>query len=433
MNIFIIVLLIIIAALSALSVFLIIKNSRNDVSSYEESIKKIIEAQNSSLRSEINSANNQNLRSILDVVSRNQTDISDAQSRQLAAIDKNLNDRQTASSELISKMSSQLEQRFQSFALESEQRLDNIRRSVESSMGKLQEDNNLRLDKIQGVVDLKLQKTLDDRMTQAFSLVNQRLEQVYKGLGEMQSLASGVGDLKKVLTNVKSRGILGEVQLGAILQDILSPSQYEVNAKIKSGFVEFAVKIPTENGDTVLLPIDSKFPGDAYANFRDAYESGVAADIDTARKTLMNTLKSEANDICSKYINPPDTTDFAIMFIPFEGLYAEAVNFGMIELLQRTYRVNIAGPSTMAALLNSLQMSFRSMAIRKSSDNVWRVLGEVRTEFDKFTDALEKTQQRIETANDELNKLVGVRTRQMQKQLRKVAEYDFDSVENNDN
>lgn len=433
MNIFIIVLLIIIAALSALSVFLIIKNSRNDVSSYEESIKKIIESQNSSLRSEINSANNQNLRSILDVVSRNQTDISDAQSRQLAAIDKNLNDRQTASSELISKMSSQLEQRFQSFALESEQRLDNIRRSVESSMGKLQEDNNLRLDKIQGVVDLKLQKTLDDRMTQAFSLVNQRLEQVYKGLGEMQSLASGVGDLKKVLTNVKSRGILGEVQLGAILQDILSPSQYEVNAKIKSGFVEFAVKIPTENGDTVLLPIDSKFPGDAYANFRDAYESGVAADIDTARKTLMNTLKSEANDICSKYINPPDTTDFAIMFIPFEGLYAEAVNFGMIELLQRTYRVNIAGPSTMAALLNSLQMSFRSMAIRKSSDNVWRVLGEVRTEFDKFTDALEKTQQRIETANDELNKLVGVRTRQMQKQLRKVAEYDFDSVENNDN
>lgn len=249
----------------------------------------------------------------------------------------------------------------------------------------------------------------------------------------MQSLASGVGDLKKVLTNVKSRGILGEVQLGAILQDILSPSQYEVNAKIKSGFVEFAVKIPTENGDTVLLPIDSKFPGDAYANFRDAYESGVAADIDAARKTLMNTLKSEANDICSKYINPPDTTDFAIMFIPFEGLYAEAVNFGMIELLQRTYRVNIAGPSTMAALLNSLQMSFRSMAIRKSSDNVWRVLGEVRTEFDKFTDALEKTQQRIETANDELNKLVGVRTRQMQKQLRKVAEYDFDSVENNDN
>ena len=433
MNIFIIVLLIIIAALSALSVFLIIKNSRNDVSSYEESIKKIIESQNSSLRSEINSANNQNLRSILDVVSRNQTDISDAQSRQLAAIDKNLNDRQTASSELISKMSSQLEQRFQSFALESEQRLDNIRRSVESSMGKLQEDNNLRLDKIQGVVDLKLQKTLDDRMTQAFSLVNQRLEQVYKGLGEMQSLASGVGDLKKVLTNVKSRGILGEVQLGAILQDILSPSQYEVNAKIKSGFVEFAVKIPTENGDTVLLPIDSKFPGDAYANFRDAYESGVAADIDAARKTLMNTLKSEANDICSKYINPPDTTDFAIMFIPFEGLYAEAVNFGMIELLQRTYRVNIAGPSTMAALLNSLQMSFRSMAIRKSSDNVWRVLGEVRTEFDKFTDALEKTQQRIETANDELNKLVGVRTRQMQKQLRKVAEYDFDSVENNDN
>lgn len=433
MNIFIIVLLIIIAALSVLSVFLIIKNSRNDVSSYEESIKKIIEAQNSSLRSEINSANNQNLRSILDVVSRNQTDISDAQSRQLAAIDKNLNDRQTASSELISKMSSQLEQRFQSFALESEQRLDNIRRSVESSMGKLQEDNNLRLDKIQGVVDLKLQKTLDDRMTQAFSLVNQRLEQVYKGLGEMQSLASGVGDLKKVLTNVKSRGILGEVQLGAILQDILSPSQYEVNAKIKSGFVEFAVKIPTENGDTVLLPIDSKFPGDAYANFRDAYESGVAADIDAARKTLMNTLKSEANDICSKYINPPDTTDFAIMFIPFEGLYAEAVNFGMIELLQRTYRVNIAGPSTMAALLNSLQMSFRSMAIRKSSDNVWRVLGEVRTEFDKFTDALEKTQQRIETANDELNKLVGVRTRQMQKQLRKVAEYDFDSVENNDN
>lgn len=333
--------------------------------------------------------------------------------------------------DMTAKMSSQLEQRFQSFAVESEQKLENIRRSVENKLALIQSDNNQQLDKIQGIVNTKLQKTLDERMTQAFSLVNERLEQVYKGLGEMQNLASGVGDLKKVLTNVKTRGIVGEIQLGTILEQILSPAQYEVNAKIKKGFVEFAVKIPTENGQTILLPIDSKFPGDTYAALKDAYDSGNLSDIEAAKKNLISTIKSEAKDISSKYIDPPNTTEFALMFLPFEGLYAEAVNNGLIEILQREYHVNVAGPSTMAAMLNSLQMCFRSMAIQKHSKNVWRVLGDVKNEFDKFADALEKTQQRLETANDELNKLVGVRTRQMQRQLKQISDYESEFLEEN--
>ena len=263
------------------------------------------------------------------------------------------------------------------------------------------------------------------------------MEQVHRGLGEMQTLAGGVGDLKRILSNVKNRGIWGEMQLGVLLRDLLAPEQFAENVAVKQGSaerVEFALKLPGSKDETVWLPIDAKFPQEDFQRLLEAREQADTAAADIALKQLERRLKSEARDIQNKYLCPPQTTDFAIMYLPIEGLFAEAVNLpGLLDELQRTYRVCVAGPTTLAALLNSLQMSFRSMAIRKSSDNVWRVLGEVRTEFDKFTDALEKTQQRIETANDELNKLVGVRTRQMQKQLRKVAEYDFDSVENNDN
>lgn len=300
--------------------------------------------------------------------------------------------------------------------------LASIRDSVDSQLKTLREDNGRRLEEMRQVVDDKLQKTLDQRMTQSFSLVNQRLEQVYKAMGEMQTLAQGVGDLKKVLTNVKSRGILGEVQLGAILSEILAPEQYDVNVHVEPGSreqVEFAVKLPAEDG-FVYMPIDSKFPGDSYQNLLDAYDSGDRARVDAAAAQLTYTVRQEAKSIAEKYIKPPCTTDFGVLFVPFEGLYAEIVNRGMVETLQREYRVNVAGPSTMAALLNSLQMGFRSVALQKQSDEVRKVLYSVRKEFDTFADALFKAQDKINRAGEELDTLVGTRTRMMRKQLHQV-------------
>ncbi|OQB24387.1 MAG: RmuC family protein [Firmicutes bacterium ADurb.Bin182] len=317
----------------------------------------------------------------------------------------------------------QMENRLKTLETTNEQKLDNMRATIEQRLSRIQADNNQRLEEMRATVDEKLQKTLESRMTQSFQLVNDRLEQVYKGLGEMQSLAQGVGDLKKVLSNVKTRGILGEIQLGAILEEILSPEQYDKNVITKPGtknYVEFAIKLPTESGERIYLPVDSKFPGDSYKNLQDAYDSGSAEAVQAAAAALCARIKQSAKDIRDKYIAPPDTTEFAVMFLPFEGLYAEAVNRGLVSDLQREYRVNIAGPSTMAALLNSLQMGFRAMAIQKRSGEVWKILGAVKTEFDKFGEILSLTQQRIDQANKELDKLIGVRTRSIQRRLRDV-------------
>ena len=240
----------------------------------------------------------------------------------------------------------------------------------------------------------------------------------------MQTLASGVGDLKKVLTNVKTRGILGEIQLGAILEQILSPDQYEENVKIKAHSqerVEFAVKLHGEGEQTVYLPIDAKFPGDTYAKLADAYETGDTLAIELAGRELERRIKAEAKDIHDKYVEPPVTTDFAILFLPFEGLYAEVVRRGMVETLQRDYKVNIAGPTTMAALLNSLQMGFRTLAIQKHSGEVWDILGAVKNEFGKFEEVLVSAQKRINQANEDIDKLVGTRTRMMRSKLKKVT------------
>ncbi len=316
-----------------------------------------------------------------------------------------------------------MEQRIQTFSLENEQKLENIRRTTEQGLADIREDNNKQLSEMRTTVDEKLQKTLEEKMNRSFSLVNERLEQVYKGLGEMQSLASGVGDLKKVLTNVKTRGIVGEIQLGSILEEILSTEQYETNVCTKKGsreVVEFAIKLPASDDGFIWLPIDAKFPGDTYAALRDAYDSGSKDAVDAAAKVLMNTIRREAKDIHDKYIGPPDTTEFAIMFLPFEGLYSEVVNRGMVELLQRDYKVNIAGPSTMAALLNSIQMGFKTLAVQKRSAEVWEILGSVKNEFDKFNEVLTLTQQRIDQANKELDKLVGVRSRQISRKLSAV-------------
>lgn len=322
-----------------------------------------------------------------------------------------------------------LEERFKNFSLEIEQRLDNIRQTISHNLQCIQEDNNKKIDEMRQIVDKKLQDTLNKRMTESFQLVNDRLQEVYKGLGEMKNLAQGVGDLKKVLTNVKTRGILGEIQLGSILQEILSPSQYDTNVVTKKSTrnpVEYAVKLPSEDGSCTYLPIDSKFPGDTYSNLVDAYNEGDKDKISKCISVLEKTIKSEAKDIRDKYIDPPNTTEFAIMFLPFEGLYAEVVNRGLIETIQKDYNVNIAGPSTMAALLNSLQMGFRTFAIQKRSGEVRKILGAVKTQFQEFSSVLDKTLTKLNNASNDLDKLIGVRTRGIQRALEKVETIDFE-------
>lgn len=321
----------------------------------------------------------------------------------------------------------QMENRLKTFSMENEQKLENIRSTVEKKLTYMQEDNNKQLENIRTTVDEKLQNTLENKLNKSFETVSKQLQQVYKGLGEMQNLAVGVGDLKKVLSNVKTRGILGEIQLSAILKEILSPEQYEENVATKKGsrnVVEFAIKLPADDDSFVYLPIDSKFPGDTYAKLVDVMNSGNKEEIEVCSKNLLRTIKSEAKDIHDKYISPPNTTEFAIMFLPFEGLYAEVVNRGMVEVLQREYKVNVAGPSTMGALLNSLQLGFKTLAVQKRSAEVWQILNDVKREFDTFADVLEKTQTRLNQANTELDKLVGVRTRKIQSQLSKVQKLE---------
>ena len=305
----------------------------------------------------------------------------------------------------------------------SAKQMADMRETLTQSMQQMQDGNSRQLENIRRTVDEKLQDTLDKKLNESFQLVSERLEQVYKGLGEMQQLANGVGDLKKVLSNVKTRGVLGEIQLGAILEQILSPEQYACNVATKPGSrdnVEYAIKLPGEGGESVWLPVDSKFPLDAYQKLLDAYETADQEQVEFALRELKQRVRNFAKDIRSKYIEPPYTTEFGIMFLPTEGLYAELVRCGMVELLQSESKVNIAGPTTMGALLNSLQMGFRTLAIQKRSNEVWQVLGKVKGEFDTFADVLDSAQRRLTQANSELDKLVGVRTRQIQRALKNV-------------
>lgn len=338
-----------------------------------------------------------------------------------------------------------LQQQQSDGAMHTEQKLESVRQALNENLGSLrdssakqmadmrdtlmqnmqqmQEGNSRQLENIRQTVDEKLQDTLDKKLNESFQQVSQRLEQVYKGLGEMQQLANGVGDLKKVLSNVKTRGVLGEIQLGAILEQILSPEQYACNVATKPGSrdnVEYAIKLPGEGGEPVWMPVDSKFPLDAYQKLLEAYDTADQEQVDVALRELKQRVRNFARDIHTKYIEPPHTTEFAIMFLPTEGLYAELVRAGMVELLQAEYKVNIAGPTTMGALLNSLQMGFRTLAIQKRSNEVWQVLGKVKGEFDTFATVLDATQKRLTQANSELDKLVGVRTRQIQRALRNV-------------
>lgn len=369
------------------------------------------------LRQELQQSVQASVKNMGDMIAGNQKNASDSQGKTLELMNQSL--------QLQMK---QLEQRLKSLESNNEQKLDAMRETMVRRLNGIQEDNNKKLENIRSTVDEKLQKTLEEKMTASFEMVSKRLEEVYKGLGEMQTIASGVGDLKKVLSNVKTRGILGEIQLGAILGEILTPEQYDTevatvpNSKER---VEFAVRLPAGEGDGfIYLPIDSKFPGDTYAALQDAYEKGEPGEIRAAYKALETVIKKSAKDIKDKYISPPSTTNFAIMFLPFEGLYAEVVNHGLVEVLQREYSVNIAGPSTMAAMLNALQMGFRTLQIQKRSQDVWEVLSAVKTEFDNFSTVFESAQKRIQQVEKDMDRLVGTRTRAIQRKLRDVQTMD---------
>lgn len=411
MNLIIVILSVITLIVALVSVALVLKLSKSiEDGTKDEELRKLkdeLKADIDATRRDTMEHINSSFRNYGDLIAGAQSEHFKAQNESLRRINETLSN----------------------FSMESEQKLENIRQTVRTQLSEIKEDNNKQISEIRSTVDERLQKTLNDRITQSFNLVNDRLEQVYKGLGEMQNLASGVGDLKRVLTNVKTRGILGEVQLAGILEQILSPEQYDENVSVDGSpkRVEFAIKLPGVDGSEdgfIYLPIDAKFPGDAYAKLLDAYDLADSAEIEKAGKQLEQVIKQEAKDISSKYIKPPYTTDFAIMFLPFEGLYAEVIRRGLVETLQRDYKVNIAGPTTMTGLLNSLQMGFRTLAIQKHSSEVWEILGAVKTEFDSFGNVLEATKKRIDQANVELDKLIGVRTRSINRKLRNIEKID---------
>ena len=387
--------------LIALAVVLILKISGRGGIGQEAELRRDIREEMSRSRRETAENVQSSVKRLGEMISGNQMESADMQSRRLAELNRQLADT----------------------SMSIEQRLENIRVSMENKVTAMTEENNRQLTEMRNTVDEKLQKTLEDRIGRSFMQVSERLEQVTRGLGEMQNLAAGVGDLKKVLSNVKTRGILGEIQLGAILEQILAPEQYDENVAVRGGSerVEFAVKFPGEGDIPVYLPIDSKFPADAYTHLLDAYDTGDRHMIKTAADDLKNAVLKAAKDIKTKYVAPPRTTEFAIMFLPFEGLYAEVLRLGLVEILQRDYRVTIAGPTTMSAMLNSFQMGFRSIALQKQSGQVWDTLAKVRTEFDKFGDVLTKAQGRMEQTQRDLETLIGVRTRGIQRALKDVA------------
>ena len=307
-----------------------------------------------------------------------------------------------------------------------ERRLEGVRGAVSTGLAEVRADNNRKLDEIRVTVDEKLQATLQTRIAESFRSVSAQLEQVYKGLGEMQTLANDVGSLKQVLSGVKTRGILGEVQLGAILKELLAPAQYAENVATVPGSpnrVEFAVRLPGQEG-AVWLPIDAKFPGDTYAHLLDAQNSGDAAAVATARRALQVVLRQEAKDIHDKYIEVPHTTNFGILFLPVEGLYAEVVSTGISDALQREFQITVAGPSTMAALLNALQMGFRTLAIQQRSGEVWQVLGAVKTEFEKFGAGLQQMQRHLTQTGNDLEELIGTRSRAINRKLASVQQLE---------
>ena len=304
-----------------------------------------------------------------------------------------------------------------------------LQQSIYDQLKEIREDSTRQLDKMRDTVDEKLQKTLEKRIGESFKQVSERLEEVHKGLGEMQTIATGVGDLKKVLSNVKTRGVFGEYQLGNILEQILTPEQYGTNIATKPGSqanVEYAIKLPgKDNEDTVWLPIDSKFPIEPYNKLIDAYELGEKSVIEQTQKILVKSIENFAKEISTKYIAPPNTTDFAIMFLPIEGLFAEVLRHpGLMETLRRKYKITLTGPTTLSALLNSLQMGFRTLIVQKRSSEVWKILEAVKTEFEKFGTQLDKVDKQLHTASKSLGDLRNTRSNAISRKMRDIETLD---------
>lgn len=370
------------------------------------------------------------LRDFSAVLSENQRQAAAANTARLESIDRAGAARQKAANDAMLAQLTMMETRLKNLEDSNAVRLEGVRGAVVQGLNTIRADNNQKLEEIRGTVEEKLQDALQKRITDSFRAVSTQLEQVYKGLGEMQSLAADVGSLKQVLSGVKTRGILGEVQLGAILEQILAPGQYEENVATVPGSanrVEYAIKLPGQEG-AVWLPIDAKFPGDTYQHLQAALQQGDAAAAAAMRKALYNVLRQEAKDIHDKYIEVPYTTNFGILFLPFEGLYAEVVSGGVTETLQRDYQITVAGPSTMAALLNALQMGFRTLAIQKRSGEVWTVLGAVKTEFEKFGTGLAQMQRHLNQTGSDLEELIGTRSRAITRKLESVQQLEDDTA-----
>lgn len=372
-------------------------------------------------------------KSIRDEFQRNRTETNEIAKTNREELANTLKSFETKFSENTKELNELLRQKFSDFShqqtLINQQITENVKelkQSVENQLKSIREDNTKQLDEMRKTVDEKLQKTLNERLSQSFETVGKQLQAVQEGLGEMKTLATDVGGLKKVLSNVKMRGGIGEIQLSMLLEQILAPDQYEANVKTKlnsSDLVEFAVKLPgkDDSGKNVWLPIDAKFPKDIYEQLQEAYDEGEPSKILIAQKNLDNTIKKMAKDISEKYIDPPNTTDFGIMFLPFEGIYAEVVRkAALLEDLQRNYKIIVTGPTTLAAILNSLQMGFKTLAIQKRSSEVWQVLGAVKKEFENFEGMMDKAQKNIQTGLNQLDDVMGKRTRAIQRKLKSV-------------
>lgn len=384
-----------------------------------------------------------NEKSIKDEFQRNRTEMNEISKTSRDELAKSLNSFEIKFTDNIKQLNDLLRQKFSDFSTQqsdiNKQTTENVKevkQSVENQLKSIREDNTKQLDEMRKTVDEKLQKTLNERLSQSFETVGKQLQAVQEGLGEMKNLATDVGGLKKVLSNVKMRGGIGEIQLSMLLEQILAPDQYEANVKTKSSsmdLVEFAVKLPgkDDRGTNVWLPIDAKFPKDIYEQLQDAYEDGDQIKIIAAQKNLDNTIKKMAKDIGEKYIDPPGTTDFGIMFLPFEGIYAEVVRkAALLEDLQRNYKIIVTGPTTLAAILNSLQMGFKTLAIEKRSSEVWQVLGAVKKEFENFSGMMEKAQNNIQTGLNQLDDVMGKRTRAIQRKLKSVEVLSKEEAEN---
>lgn len=369
---------------------------------------------------------------VKDEISRNRTEANENGKSTREEISRSFKSFRDSTDNRMAEFSSTQSTNFESFSKKlseltekNEAKMEHIRLTVEGKLENIQKDNSEKLEKMRQTVEEKLENTLETRLGEKFKLVNDRLEQVYKGLGEMQTLASGVGDLKKVLTNVKTRGTWGEVQLGNLLEQLLIPDQYATNICTKKGSserVEFAIKIPGKDDHikTIWLPIDAKFPLEDYQKLVEAQENADPVAAEALGKALEARIKSEARDIKEKYLDPPYTTDFGILYLPVEGLFAEVVRrMGLFEFLQNTYRVTVTGPTTISALLNSLQMGFRTLAIEKRTSEVWEILGAVKNDFGKFGEILEKTHKKLKEASDSIETAT-TKTRSIERKLNKV-------------